>query len=217
MTSSTVRVLAKILKLKQSDPRMVEFQHWYFLYQGTVSIHKHGTGVDIGCIRRIHLPAVPRAMKWPWDWGWRHTEYLKHFFQKQYITTFSTKLKKTFSLGVPSALSFSFFRMKSGSCSTFFWCSFKWLLLKKKSQNEQDKKEEKKTRGSAPFVVAEGKLGVKSAIAELAAVLLQQLEHLLDQHLVSCGNCFQRLWRSLYNLHRSFFAWMEKLILLTCI
>ena len=51
----------------------------------------------------------------------------------------------TFSRGVPSALSFSFFRMKSGSCSTFFWCSFKWLLhqgevdVEPKHQNNQEK------------------------------------------------------------------------------
>ena len=55
----------KIVKLKQSYSRTVGFQRWYFSYQGTVSIHKYGTGADIECIRRIHLTAVPRAINDP--------------------------------------------------------------------------------------------------------------------------------------------------------
>merc|ERR1711990_1330179 len=48
----------------------------------------------------------------------------------------------------------------------------------------------------APLVVAERKLGVKSPVAELAAIFLQQLKHLLDQHLVSGRHSFQRIrWR----------------------
>ena len=65
MTSSTVRVSTEKVRLKQSDPRWVEFQHWHLSYQGTVSIHKYGTVVDIECIRWIYLTAVPRTMNDP--------------------------------------------------------------------------------------------------------------------------------------------------------
>ena len=40
----------------------MSFNIGIFLYQGTVSIHKYGTGGDIECIRRIHLTTVPRAI-----------------------------------------------------------------------------------------------------------------------------------------------------------
>ena len=126
----------------------------------------------------------------------------------------------TFSRGVPSALSFSFFRMKSGSCSTFFWCSFKWLLHQGEVDVEQKNRPRKRSKQAdfknPPLVVAESKLGVKSPIAEFAAIFLQQLQHLLDQHLVSSRHSFQRIRGRLpklgshriHNLHRSLFTWM---------
>ena len=129
----------------------------------------------------------------------------------------------TFSRGVPSALSFSFFRMKSGSCSTFFWCSFRWLLhqgevdVEQKNRNIETTKKKKQPSTNPPLVVAEGKLGVKSPVAEFAAIFLQQLQHLLDQHLVSGRHSFQRIRGRLpklgshriHNLHRSLFTWMN--------
>ena len=59
------KVSAKMAKLKQGNLRMVEFQHWYISYQGTVSIHKYGTLVDIECIRQNLLTAVLRAVNGP--------------------------------------------------------------------------------------------------------------------------------------------------------
>ena len=65
MTSSAVRISAKMVKLKQRESNRFEFQYQYFLYQEAVSIHKYGNGGDMECIRRIHLIAVPRAIDGP--------------------------------------------------------------------------------------------------------------------------------------------------------
>ena len=61
MTSSTVRVSAKIITWIHSNPGMIVLQPRYYSFQRTFPIHKYGDWLEIGCMARFFATAVPRA------------------------------------------------------------------------------------------------------------------------------------------------------------
>ena len=56
-----VGILAKIITRINSNIGMIVLQRRYYSYQRTFPIHKYGVWLEIGCMRRFFVTAIPRA------------------------------------------------------------------------------------------------------------------------------------------------------------